>query len=299
MNQARRGRVVAHFGREWAVEDEGGRLVLAYPLAKCRELPCVGDWVQWEPTDAEHGRILEVLPRKTLLTRPGRSGNLRPVAANVDQVLVVLAPEPAYDLLLVDQYLVVCENRKIDACLVFNKLDLIPEEHRSMLLEGDLAPYRSLYPILLLSAKTGEGMEALRAALKSKVSMFAGQSGVGKSSLLKTLVPNQTIRIGELSASRHRGRHTTTSARLFHLPEGGDLIDTPGVMIFGLAGIDPPQLAFGYREFQRLIPHCRFADCRHAGDAGCAVREAVEKGKISTSRYQRYLKLLEKLPQIS
>lgn len=299
MRRVRRGRIVAGFGREWAVEDEGGRPVLAYPAARCRELPCVGDWVQWEPTDAGHGRILKVMPRQSLLTRPGRGGTSRPAAANIEQVLVVIAPEPAYDLLLVDQYLVVCENRKLAACLVLNKLDLIPEEGRGALLEGDLAPYRPLYPILLLSAKTGAGMEALRAALKGKVSMFAGQSGVGKSSLLRALIPDQTIRIGELSAGARRGRHTTTSARLFHLPEGGDLIDTPGVSVFGLAGITPHQLAYGYREFQALIPHCRFADCRHTDDLGCAVREAAETGVVNPARYRRYLKLLEKLPQIS
>ncbi|GAB6068037.1 small ribosomal subunit biogenesis GTPase RsgA [Methylothermus subterraneus] len=295
MSSVRCGRIVACFGREWAIEDADGHLALAYPAAKCEELPCVGDWVEWEATWPKRGRILKVLPRKTLLTRPGP----RPAAANVDQVLVVLAPEPAYDLLLVDQYLVVCEIRKIAVCLVFNKLDKIPKEQRSRLLEGDLAPYRTLYPILLLSAKSGEGMDALRAALKGKTSMFAGQSGVGKSSLLRALIADQTIRIGELSARAHRGRHTTTSARLFHLPEGGDLIDTPGVLVFGLAGITPHQLALGYREFQPFIPRCRFADCRHADDLGCAVHEAVAGGAIDSSRYQRYLKLLAKLPQIS
>lgn len=298
MSLVRRGQVVAHFGREWAIEDESGRLFLAYPLHRYG-LPCVGDWVQWEQIDTQHGRILATLPRKTLLTRPGRGGRLRPAAANVEQILVVLAPEPRYDLLLVDQYLVVSENRKISVRLLFNKLDLLPQEQRLTLLEGDLAPYRSLYPILFISAKTGEGMEALRAALKGKVSMFVGQSGVGKSSLLKSLVPSKDIRIGELSAGPRRGRHTTTGAMLFHLPEGGDLIDTPGVAIFGLAGIDPTQLAYGYKEFRRLIPRCRFADCRHANDLGCAVREAAEKGSISAARYQRYLKLLRKLPQIS
>lgn len=217
----------------------------------------------------------------------------------MSSILVVIAPEPGYDLLLVDQYLVVSEHCKIGACLVFNKLDLCPQEQRLALLEGDLTPYRSLYPILFVSAKTGEGMEALRAVLKGKVSMFAGQSGVGKSSLLKTLVPNQDIRIGELASGTRRGRHTTTCAMLFHLPEGGSLIDTPGVAIFGLAGIDPAQLAYGYQEFRSLIPRCRFADCRHVNDLGCAVREAADKGLISAARYQRYLKLLEKLPQIS
>ncbi len=297
MNPVCRGRVVAHFGKAWAIEDENGRLFLGYPSHHCG-LPCVGDWIEWEPTDAQHGRILSTLPRKTLLTRPGRSSQLRPVAANVDQVLVVIAPVPEYDLLLVDQYLVVAENRAIGACLIVNKADLLSPEDCQRLLTGELAPYRDLYPVLFLSAKTGAGMDALRAALKGKVSMFAGQSGVGKSSLLKSLVQDQTIQIGELSA-RRVGRHTTTSARLYHLPEGGDLIDTPGVSVFGLAGITPRELAFGYREFRRFSPLCRFNDCHHQDEPDCAVRQATTQGKISLSRYKRYLKLLQKLPELA
>ncbi|MCX8048671.1 MAG: ribosome small subunit-dependent GTPase A [Methylohalobius sp.] len=298
MRSVHRGRVVACFGKEWAVEDKSGRLVLAYPSVKCRELPCIGDLIEWESIDSQRGRILAVLPRITCLVRPGRNGKPRAAAANVDQVLIVIAPEPKFDLLLVDQYLVVGESQNIKPLLVVNKVDLLTDEARGCLLQ-ELAPYRSSYPLLTVSAKTGEGIEALRSALKNQTSMFAGQSGVGKSSLLHVLIPNQAVRIGELSAITRRGRHTTTSARLFHLPDGGDLIDTPGVAIFGLAGIDPQQLARGYREFRSFIPQCRFADCQHASDLGCAVRHATETGAISLDRYQRYLKLLAKLPEIS
>jgi len=291
------GLVVAHYGKGWAVEDEEGEIFLCHALRRC-EVPCVGDRVLWERTDPGHGRIVEVLPRKRLLTRPGRGGKLRPVAANLDQVLIVIAPEPPYDLLLVDQYLVVCENHDLAPLIVINKIDLLdtPRRHR---LDTDLAPYRPLYPLLEVSAKTGVGITALRDTLKGKASMFAGQSGVGKSSLLRTLIPDRDIRIGELSATTRRGRHTTTTAMLFHLPEGGVIIDTPGVAVFGLAGIDCRKLAYGYKEFRPYLGACRFNDCRHMDDPDCAVREAVEKGEISQARYRRYLKLLEKLPQIS
>jgi ribosome biogenesis GTPase len=297
MSTSRLGRVVAWFGKEWAVEDATG-VFLAYPSARCQDLPCVGDWVEWEISN-RYGRILKVLPRQSLLTRPGHGGSVRPVAANVEQILIVIAPEPPYDLLLVDQYLVVCELHFLSAGLIFNKLDLLPVTQRSALLEEDLAPYARLYPVMLVSAKTGEGIAQLRTALQGKVSLLAGQSGVGKSSLLQCLIPNLKVRIGELSAGTRRGRHTTTSARLFHLPEGGDLIDTPGVSIFGLAGVTPQKLALGFKEFREFIARCRFADCRHADDLGCAVREAAQAGKLSRARYQRYLKLLEKLPHIS
>ncbi len=293
----RTGLVVATYGKSWAVEDDNGDLFHCHTLRRCPQ-PCVGDRVRWQPADSGRGRIVEILPRRTLLTRPGRAGHPRPVAANLDQVLIVIAPEPPYDLLLVDQYLVVCENNDLLPSLVVNKIDLLDADKRRRL-EADLAPYRPLYPILQVSAKTGVGITALRDVLKNRTSLFAGQSGVGKSSLLKTLIPDRDIRIGELSATTRRGRHTTTTAMLFHLPEGGAIIDTPGVAIFGLAGIDARKLADGYKEFRPYIERCRFNDCRHLDDLGCAVREAVERGEIAPERYRRYRKLMEKLPEIS
>ncbi len=291
------GRVIAHFGRNWAVEDDHGQVLLCHTRRHCAP-PCVGDRVEWQPTDPGHGIVVEVLPRHTLLIRPGRAGKTRPVVANLDQVMIVLAPYPAYDLLLADQYLVVCEQHSLQPIILFNKTDLLNPADRQRI-EEELAPYRNSYPLLFASAKTGEGMGALQSLLKNKTSMFAGQSGVGKSSLLKNLVPDLDIRTGELSSGTRRGRHTTTSAMLFHLRGSGDIIDTPGVAIFGLAGIDPRKLAYGYKEFRPYIARCRFNDCRHTGDLGCAVKQAVDKGEISLARYRRYLKLLQKLPKIS
>ena len=126
--------------------------------------------------------------------------------------------------------------------------------------------------------------------------MFAGQSGVGKSSLTNALLPDKSLKINSVSASTRHGRHTTTAASLYHLPDGGNLIDSPGVAIFGLAGLSESQLAWGFRDFQAYIGNCRFNDCRHVNDKDCAVRLAVANGKIAESRYQRYLKLREKMP---
>ena len=127
--------------------------------------------------------------------------------------------------------------------------------------------------------------------------MFAGQSGVGKSSLTNTILPDKNLRTNEISERSGLGRHTTTAATLYHLPKGGELIDSPGVAVFGLAEIKGHDLAWGYREFQPHIGHCRFNDCRHIHDKGCAVREAVATGEIATARQKRYLKLLDKLAQ--
>ena len=247
----------------------------------------------WEPCEDDQGRVLEILPRTTVLTRPGYAGRIRPVAANLDRVFVVLASAPEPDFLLVDQYLAICESRSIAASLIFNKLDRPDSEGQVRTLLADYA--RIGYQTYLLSARTGRGLEALRHALQGHCSMLAGQSGVGKSSLTNALLPEKNLATSALSEKSGLGRHTTTTATLYHLPDGGDLIDSPGVAVFGLADISVRELAFGYREFQALIGGCQFNDCRHIHDKGCAVREALARGEISRARYQRYLKLLDKL----
>jgi ribosome biogenesis GTPase / thiamine phosphate phosphatase len=204
----------------------------------------------------------------------------------------VFAVEPMCDFLLLDQYLAICENRNIDAALVLNKTDLpLPND-----IEQELGIYEQLgYDLYRVSTVNSSGLDALKSALKDQVSLFAGQSGVGKSSLTNSILPDKDLRTNTVSATTKHGRHTTTAATLYHLPDSGDLIDSPGVAIFGLAELSDAQLAYGYREFQPLLNECQFNDCSHRYDKGCAVRAAVENGTISTSRYQRFLKLKEKM----
>ncbi|MGH8498336.1 MAG: ribosome small subunit-dependent GTPase A, partial [Methylococcales bacterium] len=226
---------------------------------------------------------------------PARENKIRPVAANLDQILIVFSTQPRCDFLLIDQYLVVCENRGIQALLICNKADL-PEKSRD--LDQALALYRSIgYTTLRISAKSGFGLEQLKSELNGQTSMLAGQSGVGKSSLINALIPGRKLRTGELSQGALHGKHTTTVTTLFHLPDGGDLIDSPGVAVFGLAETTEKDLAFGYREFRQFLSRCRFNDCRHANDPGCAITLAVEKAFVSRERYERFLKLREKLPK--
>jgi ribosome biogenesis GTPase len=286
------GLVITHLGQGLAVENSAGDIILCHTRRRLGD-PAVGDRVIWESCAGNQGRVMEILPRRSLLARPGSSGKIRPVAANLDQVLVVVAPEPEPDWLLVDQYLAVCEHRGLDAALIFNKIDQVPERETRRLL---LADYTAIgYPGLHVSAKTAEGLTDLRAQLANRCSMLAGQSGVGKSSLTNALLPDKQLRTRQLSEKAGLGRHTTTTTTLYHLPDGGDLIDSPGVAVFGLAEMGPGDLAAGYREFQPWLAECRFRDCRHANDKGCAVREAAGQGRIGAARYQRYLKLLEKL----
>ncbi|MGH8553835.1 MAG: ribosome small subunit-dependent GTPase A, partial [Methylococcales bacterium] len=194
-----------------------------------------------------------------------------------------------------DQYLVICENTGFRPLLICNKGDLASQ---SELMDQALELYQSIgYTILRVSAKSGFGLETLKLELNGQTSLLAGQSGVGKSTLTNVLIPDRNQRTAQLSQGTLRGKHTTTTSTLFHLPGGGDLIDSPGVAIFGLAETNEQDLAYGYREFQPFLGHCRFKDCRHINDAGCAIRLAVEKGPISPQRYGRFIRLREKLPQ--
>ncbi len=287
------GLVISHLGKGIAVES-AGEIVLCQTRRKL-ETVAVGDKVRFTSVINEQGRIEEILPRRSLLMRPSRGRKTRPVAANIDKVYIVFASEPYCDFLLIDQYLAICENRNIDAVLVFNKQDLPASRE----IEAELKHYQALaYPLHRVSAINKKGLDELKASLKNQVSLFAGQSGVGKSSLTNALLPEKNLKTNTVSAITKHGRHTTTAATLYHLPEGGDLIDSPGVAIFGLAGLNEVQLAQGYREFQPLIEHCQFHNCRHVKDKGCAVRKAVENKELSAFRYQRFLKLREKMPTI-
>ncbi len=285
------GLVITHLGKALAVETEGGDIVICHSRKRVVDV-AVGDRVLWTPCDGAQGLVLEVLPRHSVLVRPARGGKLRTVAANLDRVWVVLAPEPEPDFLLVDQILAVCEHRGIDAALLLNKTDL-PGDFRA--LHRALADYSVCgYRVHKISVRQGLELDAVREELRVGCSMLAGQSGVGKSSLTNALLPDKSIRTNELSQKSGLGRHTTTAATLYHLPDGGDLIDSPGVTVFGLAAMTARDLAAGFREFRALLSECQFSDCRHLEDKGCAVRGAVEQGRISTARYERYRRLLEK-----
>ncbi|MGZ8223660.1 MAG: ribosome small subunit-dependent GTPase A [Methylobacter sp.] len=285
------GLVIAHLGQGIAVE-YADKIVLCQTLRRL-ETAAVGDKVLWSQSGPDQGRIEKILPRRSLLARPSRNGKTRPVAANIDTIFVVFAVEPYCDFLLLDQYLAICENMNIAAALVLNKIDL----NKSDSIEKELSDYQNLgYPLYRVSATDAAGLDELKRVLKDQVSIFAGQSGVGKSSLTNALIPDKALKTNTISTATKHGRHTTTAATLYHLNGGGDLIDSPGVAIFGLAGLSEQQLAYGYREFQPLLDNCQFNNCRHFNDKGCAVRVAAEKNEISMTRYQRFLKLREKMP---
>lgn len=231
--------------------------------------------------------MLEVLPRRTALYRSNARGGVEPVLANLTRLLVVIAPLPPPDPFVADRYLAAAESAGIAATLVLNKAELGIEGSLQTQLEAYAA---AGYEYLSASAITGEGVDALLAACAGQLAALVGQSGVGKSSLVRRLAPAAEVEIGGLMREEE-GRHTTTVSRVYELPGGGRLIDSPGVRDFAPAvdHLDPGHL--GFVEVARLAPGCRFLDCRHMREPGCAVRQAVEAGALDPRRYESYRRL--------
>ena len=251
----------------------------------------VGDRVRVALGDAiGEGVIEEVLPRRAALAR--QSGNERErqtLVANLELAVVVFAAaEPRLDPFLLDRFLVLGEDAELETCIVLNKSDLVePPEIKAM-----AAEYRQIgYPVLAVSTRTGQGIDGLRDTLQGRISALCGPSGVGKSSLLNAIDPALRLRTGETGAVTHAGRHTTVRAQLLALPGGGWVADTPGLRQVSFWDIPSEDVAFGFREMAPFLGNCRFADCRHRSEPGCAVRVAVDTGAISARRYESFLQM--------
>jgi ribosome biogenesis GTPase len=258
----------------------------------------VGDRVLLEQDESGATAIAEILPRRSRLARraPGGGHGERVVAANVDQVVVVFAtanPEPHPRML--DRFLVIAEANDLEARIVINKVELVGgvEEARKRWRDYERAGYTMHYT----SVKQREGLEALHDALAGKVSVLTGPSGVGKSSLLNAMFEGLDLRVGEISESVNKGRHTTVGGFLHPLPgdEGGYVADTPGLREVGMWALSPTELDQCFPELRPFLEGCRFADCRHSVEPGCAVRDAVSRGDVSLARYESFIKLREEL----
>jgi ribosome biogenesis GTPase len=252
----------------------------------------VGDQVALE-LRRDHGFIVSVGARKTaLLRRSSRTGKPQVLAANVDQALVVLAArEPEPRQMLLDRFLVACDLAEIEAVVTLNKIDLGTEQ-----VEQWLPVYEELeFPLLRVSALTGIGVEQVALRLKGRTTLFCGQSGVGKSSLLNAIHPGLHLKVGSISEASGKGRHTTTRAELLPLPTGGFVVDTPGLKEFGLFKADRGQLQAAFSEIDEHAATCRFPDCSHSHEPDCSVSDAVAAGTIDANRYRSYLSMLEEV----
>ncbi|WP_340616051.1 small ribosomal subunit biogenesis GTPase RsgA [Xenorhabdus entomophaga] len=265
-----------------------------------------GDRVVWRPalqlqSDVKVNGIVEAVHERTsVLTRPDYYDGIKPIASNINQIVIVSAILPELSLNIIDRYLVACETLNIEPLLVLNKVDLLDPESRAWV-NDTMNIYRNIgYRVLEVSSHTDEGIAELTSLLADKISIFAGQSGVGKSSLLNTLLPDteKDILVNEVSDNSGLGQHTTTTARLYHFPLGGDVIDSPGVREFGLWHLTPEQVTQGFIEFREYLGGCKFRDCKHHDDPGCALREALEQGIIAEERFENYHRILESMAQV-
>ncbi|EIW88724.1 GTPase RsgA [Alishewanella agri BL06] len=294
------GLVLSRFGQHADVEDTSGAVVRCN-MRRTISSVVTGDQVSWrrskQPTGSIDGVIEAVAERHSVLLRPDFYDGLKPVAANIDLMIIVSAILPALSLNIIDRYLVASEITGIKPLLVINKIDLLPETEQQAL-DQQLQLYRQMgYACLLVSAKTGQGMAELLQYLHSGTSIFVGQSGVGKSSLMNTLMPGLAAATQEVSEVSGLGQHTTTVSRLYHLPEGGKLIDSPGIREFALWHLSPEEVTNGFIEFRPWLGRCKFRDCKHLTDPGCAIQHAVAEGEISPLRYESYQKILHSMAQ--
>ena len=254
----------------------------------------VGDHVVVEP-DGDSSAIVDIIPRRNYVIR--RASNLSKeshiIAANVDHaLLLVTLHSPATPREFVDRFLVTCEAYKVPVTILLGKADLLEGEHQAEAEEFE-AVYRDAgYDIIRLSSTEGRGVERVREFISGHTILLAGNSGVGKSTLIGTIAPDIEIRTGEISESHHKGKHTTTFSTMYRV-EDGYIIDTPGIKGFGLIDIDDKELCRYFPEMMRLAPDCRFYNCTHTHEPGCAVRSAVEEGRVAWSRYESYLKILD------
>jgi ribosome biogenesis GTPase len=298
------GRVLSIVSQDITVDTEGVlytctlRGTLKKEKQRLKNLITVGDIVYFEQGAPNTGTIHFIAPRKSLLSRADHllKRNEQLLAANIDQVLItVSAAFPDLKPALIDRYIIASEKGSMTPILLINKIDLLDEERFEKdipLYEETKKTYQDLgYKVISLSCKTNEGLAELKELMKDKISVFSGQSGTGKSSLINK-VTGLDLSVGELTKKTLKGGHTTTQAKLVKLPFGGFCIDTPGIRSFGVWGLEKDEVKHYFQEFEKFSPDCKYPDCTHTQEPNCRVIEAVEEGLISALRYDSYLKLL-------
>lgn len=287
------GLLVAHYGTTLIVENQAGSLFRCGLRQNLGSL-VTGDEIIWQQIDDSTGIVVACLPRRSTITRPDRRST-KPIVANVDLMVIVAALEPLPRETTLCRYFVLAQAFGIEALLVVNKQDLPSNPERDKLLHQLDVFERIGYRCIKVSTKTKDGILQLEKALAHRMSILVGQSGVGKSSLLATLVPNAQVQIRELSELGRLGRHTTTASKLYHLPTGGKLIDSPGIQQFNLGHFTKSQIENGFKEFHAYLGHCKFRNCKHLEEPGCALTAAVEAGDVASFRLKNFHTILNDL----
>ena len=278
------GLVITRYGQRQLVESNNGDLFQATGRQNIG-LSVAGDRVLFQKVEGDEGVVTAIYPRKTELKRQDRL-----IAANIDQLWLVVAIEPHYQFELIDRYLIMAENSNLPINIIVNKIELSNNDNQ---LSNDFSHYIDLgYDVHFLSVKNKTNLEKLKKSLVDRSHIFLGQSGVGKSSLINSLIPDLDLRVNEISTKSKLGKHTTTNTTIHHIPSGGDLIDSPGIREFQLDDLTEKQIVNGFREFKSLIGKCRFRNCQHINEPNCAIKKAIESGNINSSRYESYLNIL-------
>lgn len=292
-----RGRVIAAHGRHYLVAPEGGGAPLqCFPRGKKSEV-AVGDIVHYEAASADQGVIVDIDTRRNLLYRSDQFKS-KLFAANLDQLMIVLATEPYFSEDLLGRALVAADAHGLDAWIVLNKVDVAAELPGA---RARLAPYRALGYKVLETAVRGDpetAQRALSTVLHGRSTLLLGQSGMGKSTLVNLVVPDAEAATREISSALNSGKHTTTFTRLYALPDGGALIDSPGFQEFGLYHLTEGQLERGFPEFRPLLTGCKFYNCHHLQEPGCAILAAVADGRIAPTRHALYAQLVHEASQV-
>lgn len=288
-----RGDVVAGFGRDTLVQSDTGEMLRAHTRSRRVQTVC-GDRVALDPSGTGRAIIVGVEPRKTVFSRSS-ARRTKILAANVTQVVVLIACEPSFSDELVARVLIAAEHAGLPTLIALNKVDLVARRAEAL---AQLVPFRGLgYPMIEFSARNDP--EPLRTYLQRQRTVIVGQSGMGKSTLVKALVPDAAVRIREISTFLDAGRQTTTAARLYRLDAASELVDTPGVSEFGLAGLTADEIAAGFREFAAYAGRCRFPDCRHRAEPGCALAAAVEAGQLHPRRLALFRRITESVKGVN
>ena len=278
------GKVITRYGQRQLVEDENGKVFQSVSRQNIG-FSVAGDRVLFQRTKNDEAIVTAIYPRNNELKRQDKL-----IAANIDQLWLVVALEPHYEFELIDRYLIMAENLNLSIGIIVNKIELANNGNEFL---DDFIDYQSLgYDVHFLSVKSNINIEIFKNQLISKSHIFLGQSGVGKSSLINSLIPDLKLRVNEISNKSKLGKHTTTNTTLYHIPTGGDLIDSPGVREFQLENLTETEIRNGFKEFKALSDECRFRDCNHISEPNCAVKDALEKGEININRYHSYLNIL-------
>jgi len=290
------GTVIAAYRRYTLVKDLNNKLFQCQQRKAVGQVVC-GDVVLWQYEDADTGVITSIKERHSILQRPDINNNLRIIASNIDQMFIVVAHKPELNEGLIDRYLVAAENSHIKPVILLNKIDLFSEQEFSDL-KLRLQLYRDIgYTVIYTSAKQEHGLDSLTELLKDNNNIFVGQSGVGKSSLINTILKSDA-RIGEISEATGKGKHTTTTAYLYPLEEGeGHIIDSPGVREFGLIKLSEEDIIHGFTEFKPYIGYCKFRNCAHKNEPGCALLGALKDKKITQQRWKSCQRIIESLTE--